>query len=101
MVWDSGNESIILLGVVCLEPYVGGWDKLGEIWRSQICRFCGAGLGRILATLECFLVRKLLNLWNSWSILNQCQTGNCTSIFQNSLVGKRDLCIRKNSSGTF
>ena len=39
---------------------LGGWDKLGEIWRSQICRFCGAGLGKILATLEFFFSLKTL-----------------------------------------
>ena len=70
---------------------LGGWDKLGEIWRSQICRFCGAGLRRILATGEFFFSLKTI----IFGIV-----GNCMSIFQNSLR-ERDLCTRKNSTGTF
>ena len=45
MVWDSGNESIILLGVVCLEPYVGRMGQIGgnlAIADSPVLR-CWAG----------------------------------------------------------
>ena len=39
MVWDSGNESIILLGVVCLlEHYIVGSGLFGAVcwWMGQI-----------------------------------------------------------------
>ena len=74
------------------------WGKFGD---RRFAGFAVLGWGGYWPHWSVFLVCKLLNLWNSWSIFNQCQTGNCMSIFQNSLVGKRDLCIRKNSSGTF
>ena len=74
------------------------WGKFGD---RRFAGFAVLGWGRYWLGWS-FIFRENSYLWNSWNIFNHCLiAGNCISMIQNSLLGKRDLCTRKKHFGYF